>query len=264
MVITRSFIRITRSKQKCDYHSLPYRVCKIKNNHKKKYCNHYKPKGILPKGTLLKKQNISPKENKSEKEGKKMGKGNITKISSCLSTLFHDGILKQYIVNKTTDPWSKTLFQGYVFMDPKQKGEFGENLVSRYMIQLGFSVESRSNSGHDRLINGIPTEIKFSLTQKNKTGGVHENCFMINHVSLHKYWDRLIFMGINHTQSIQTIWFSKKQFEQYLRSTKESNCVFQRQQGGIASKNDDYLCSSKNFTKLLTLPFVNHNIRQFR
>jgi len=263
MLFTRSFIRITRSKQKCEYHSLPYRVWKSKHNHKKNCCNK-KNSDSKPKDTLPKKPIISSKENKSGKEGKKMGKGNITKISSSLSTLFNDGILKQYIVEKTIDPWSKTLFQGYVFMDPKQKGEFGESLVSRYMIQLGFTVESRANSGHDRVINGIPTEIKFSLTQKNKAGGVHDNCFMINHVSLHKHWDRLIFMGINHTQSIQTIWFSKKQFEQYLRSTKESNCVFQRQQGGIASKNDDYLCSSKNFTKLLKLPFVNHNIRHFR
>jgi len=211
---------------------------------------------------------ISPKiwklNQKLQNENKKKAITKPLKNLCILPTLFNDGFLKNYITEKTIDPWSKTHFQGYVFMDPKQKGEFGEKLVSRYMSNLGFTVESRANSGHDRIINGIPTEIKFSLTQKNKVGGVHDSCFMMNHVSLHKCWDRLIFMGIDHKQNINTIWFSKTHFEQYLLYTKERNCVFQRQQGGISSKNDDYLCSSKNFTKLLTLPFVNRDIRKFR
>jgi hypothetical protein len=215
----------------------------------------------------LKYQNVLPKVLKSNQKIQKQKVNELIvkplKKSCILPTLFNDGFLKNYITEKTIDPWSKTLFQGYVFMDPKQKGEFGENLVSRYMTQLGFKVESRTNSGHDRLINGIPTEIKFSLTQKNKIGGVHDNCFMMNHVSLHKCWERLIFMGIDHKQSVHFVWFSKTNFQKYLLSTKERNSVFQRQQGGNSSKNDDYLCSSKKFAKLLTLPFVNRNIRNF-
>jgi len=268
MIFTRSLIRVTRSQVKCPL-SQKYSMINWKQyNHSKRIKNNIN--NHKNNKSKLNTQRNTPKIVKSKPiqliHKRKVNKPVIKQFKKTfmLPTLFKDGLLKKYIVEKTIDPWSKTLFQGYVFMDPKQKGEFGENLVSRYMTHLGFTVESRTNSGHDRLINGIPTEIKFSLTQKNKTGGVHDHCFMINHISLHKRWERLIFMGIDHKQTIHFIWFSKLQFKQYLSNTKERNCVFQRQQGGASLKNDDYLCGGKNFAKLLTLPFVNSDIRKFR
>ena len=49
------------------------------------------------------------------------------------SAIFEDGSLTDYISQNAQDPWKGTSFEGYVFMSPKQKGEFGERFVSKYI-----------------------------------------------------------------------------------------------------------------------------------
>ena len=78
-----------------------------------------------------------------------------------------------------------------------QKGKFGEKFVENYMTHLGYTVEERHNGdpGHDRIIDGKKIEIKFSIA--NKVNGVpRKDRYLINHISLSKDWDRLIFFGI--------------------------------------------------------------------
>lgn len=167
---------------------------------------------------------------------------------------FADGSLRDYIDSNAHDPWQDTPFKGYVFMSPKQKGEFGERFVSKYMTAELCDVKraKTSTAGHDRVINGILTEIKFSLATRDKKGGVKKDSFIINHVSRDKDWERLIFFGINpEEKDCRLVWFAKEDFIEHLES---DNCLFAHQQGGGKIGNDDYICTK--VAELLEQPWV--------
>ena len=156
---------------------------------------------------------------------------------------FDDGSLREYIMSNAQDPWEYTPFKGYVHMSPKQKGEFGERFVTKYLQSAGHTVKraKTSTAGHDRVVNDILTEIKFSLATRNKKGGVKKDSFIINHVSRDKDWEILVFFGINKEESdARLVWFTKKDFIAHLES---DNCLFAHQQGGKSIENDDYICT---------------------
>jgi hypothetical protein len=167
-------------------------------------------------------------------------------------SIFEDGSLRDYINQNVQDPWIGTPFEGYVFMSPKQKGTFGERFVSKYFVLKGSKVEKPKNTGHDRVIDVMLTEIKFSLATRDKKGGINEDQFIINHVSKDKDWERLVFFGINPSEDdCRFFWFCKEDFIQHLESDE---CVFASQQGGKSIGNDDYICTKIN--KLKSMPFV--------
>lgn len=169
-------------------------------------------------------------------------------------SIFFDESLQQYISNNLKDPWINTPFEGYVFLSPKQKGEFGERFVSKYFVTKSSKIKKAktSTAGHDRIIDGILTEIKFGLATRDKIGGIKEDQFIINHVSKDKDWERLVFFGINSTEdNCRFFWFSKQDFLEHLES---DNCLFSAQQGGKSIGNDDYICTK--IDKLKCMPFV--------
>ena len=170
------------------------------------------------------------------------------------TAIFEDGSLQDYINENTQDPWVGTNFEGYVFMSPKQKGEFGERFVHKYMELLEYRLEraATSTAGHDRVIleyleevmtSRYLTEIKFSLAcrdKKDKTQ-VNKDQFIINHVSVGKDWERLIFCGINpNEEDVRFVFITKEDFEAHLKS---DTCYFKVQQGGKKIGNDDYICN---------------------
>ena len=161
-----------------------------------------------------------------------------------LNEMFADGSLQNYISKNLADPWKGTPFEGYVYMSPKQKGEFGERFTSKYLQLLGFDVKraKTSTAGHDRVVSDILTEIKFSLATRNKSkGGVVFDKFIINHVSSGKDWERLIFVGINEKEEdMRVVWFTKEDFNNHIKS---DNSLFNVQQGGKSVGNDDYICT---------------------
>ncbi|AIX27693.1 hypothetical protein Syn7803C34_52 [Synechococcus phage ACG-2014f] len=159
------------------------------------------------------------------------------------SSIFSDNTLQDYINQNIKDPWVGTPFEGYVFMSPKQKGEFGERFVSKFMTLAGCNVKraKTSTSGHDRLIDGILTEIKFGVAIRDKKDGVCVDGFIINHVSVGKDWERLIFCGINPDEDdVRFVFITKEDFESHLKS---DDCLFNVQQGGKKVGNDDYICT---------------------
>ena len=178
-------------------------------------------------------------------------------------TIFEDGTLRQYIDDNLKDPWEGTNFEGYVFMSPKQKGEFGERFVHKYMELLEYRLEraATSTAGHDRVIleyleevmtSSYLTEIKFSLATRNTKGGVTDDKFIINHVSVGKDWERLIFCGINpNEEDVRFVFITKEDFEEHLKS---DTCYFNVQQGGKKVGNDDYICT--NVQSLLECDWV--------
>ena len=169
--------------------------------------------------------------------------------------MFADGSLQNYIEQNLEDPWQRTPFEGYVFMSPKQKGEFGERFTSKYLTHLGCNVKraKTSTAGHDRVVDHILTEIKFSLAIRNRSkGGVIFDKFIINHVSSGKDWERLVFVGINENEEdLRVIWFTKEDFNNHIAS---SNSLFKVQQGGKGVGNDDYICT--NVKNLLECEWV--------
>ena len=169
--------------------------------------------------------------------------------------MFADGSLQNYIEQNLEDPWQRTPFEGYVFMSPKQKGEFGERFTSKYLTHLGCNVKraKTSTAGHDRVVDDILTEIKFSLAIRNRSkGGVIFDKFIINHVSSGKDWERLVFVGVNENEEdLRVIWFTKEDFNNHIAS---SNSLFKVQQGGKGVGNDDYICT--NVESLLECDWV--------
>ena len=90
-------------------------------------------------------------------------------------------------------------------MTTKDKGRFGELFVEKLLLSAGRTVEKPTNTGHDRIIDGRKTEIKFSLAHSPtcKIKG-HEDKklitpdqFSLNHIAVEKDWDSFIFCCIN-------------------------------------------------------------------
>lgn len=172
--------------------------------------------------------------------------------------IFGDGILKTYIQSQLNDPWSGTDFEGYVCMGAKQKGVFGELYIKKYLTQLGFNISSRTSSEHDLMVDGIKTEVKFSIAQKD-TRKDHPNTpradtFMINHVGDTKDWERLVFIGINPgTYPNRVMWFDKDFFSNH------KNKLFKHQQGGKKTNNDDYIANSTKILQIYNHPAVHRD-----
>lgn len=160
-----------------------------------------------------------------------------------------------FIKSNSDDYWLNTPFELYKTLTSQNKGAYGENLVSEILKDLGFDIKDRTNSGHDRIVNEIKTEIKFSLaTSDYKKRKIKKNSFIINHVAIGKDWNRLIFLGINgpSTFDYKLIWFTKDDFKYMI----ENKLFFRKQQGGKDGGNDDYMCSGKNILELINSIYV--------
>lgn len=171
--------------------------------------------------------------------------------------IFADGKLKNYIQESTFDCWIGTNFEGYSSMSSPNKGVFGEMFVEKYMDNLGSEVKERTNKGHDKIIDGHKTEIKFSLgANSKKTKKQRDRVFRINHLSVDKDNDRVIFFGISKIpdESVM-VWWNSKDFNDYISSGPG---IFHYQQGGKKIKNDDYMFCGDDIQKFLDLDFVKH------
>jgi|TARA_B110000196_G_C20774584_1_gene488216 hypothetical protein len=160
---------------------------------------------------------------------------------------------QKYIKGIINDPWLGTEFEGYKSLDPKQKGNLGEAWVSNYMERMFNSIvkaaDCGSNGPYDRIIDDYKTEIKFGLSHSdNKKQIVKKDTFTINHVSVGKEWERLIFCGINLINGVPTpnriAWCTKEDFIKCLE-LEGKNRLFNPQQGGNNGGNDDFICAGK-------------------
>lgn len=169
--------------------------------------------------------------------------------------------LKNFLANTRFDPWEGTVFENYVFAGIDTKGAFGEAYVKECMRQLGRTVTSRTNKGHDAIINGIKTEIKFALSQRDMKKKIvkKNNAYAFNHISVSKDWERIIFMGI-HPDSEQTtfVWMTKQDVIDILEEQERDDCrtYFSIQQGGNRGGNDDWMTSHASFRRLLASKYV--------
>ena len=163
--------------------------------------------------------------------------------------------LREFIKENQGDPWIGTPFEGYVNLENGQKGTFGEMFVENYMKHLGFTIGKRTDVSHDSIIDGKKIEIKFSLA--NKVNGVpRKDRYLINHISLSKDWDRLIFFGINPVyEESRFLFFDKEDFENNIQNLKDKK-IISHQQSGNRGGNDDYVVQKNKVPKLHSQPWV--------
>lgn len=178
---------------------------------------------------------------------------------SIVNAAFNDGSLRSYIEDNLSDPWTGTLLQGYVHLSPLQKGEFGERLVSKLLELKDMHVvrPSQTFSGFDRLIDGIKTEIKFSVALRDGSGNVSKDSFFVNHVSKDKDWERVIFLGLNDAYGLENrfMFFTK---EDFVENVDSESSPFRVQQSGNKGGNDDYFVPSANTIKFLSCSWIRH------
>lgn len=150
---------------------------------------------------------------------------------------FSDKKVQEFISAYADDPYVGTELEGYRYLHPKQKGKIGEEVSRVIMEENGWEVTNPTNTGHDRIVGGIKTEVKFSVA----------NPMMINHLSVGKDWERLLFIGVDSPENIDnpTIFFIYK--EDFLNMIDEEHPAFKNQQGGKKLNNDDYIVPNVNF-----------------
>lgn len=138
------------------------------------------------------------------------------------------------------NPWQGTPFENFYNFPPKKKGVAGEEIVKQMLSRNGHKVEKRVNTGHDAIIDGVKTEIKFSLaTERNYDGK-----FTFNHIGLKKDWEQIIFVGVNGDGEMKVAKFWKNDLPLYL---------FTRQSGGNYLSNDDWMITKEQSTILFSL-----------
>ena len=186
-----------------------------------------------------------------------------------IKEIMNSNSMKKKIQLWQTNNWTGTPWEEYFLLGPKQKGALGEAFVEKYTTILNHVVTPPEDTGHDRIIDGYKTEIKFSLASSNtKEDGklIDPDSFTFNHIAKHKTWDRFIFCGINPNKSqrakirgnkplpqeIQCYWMEKHDFIQYMKTT---NPIFKPQQGGKKANNDDYILAG-DISELTALPFI--------
>jgi len=173
----------------------------------------------------------------------------MNSLNECAESVYNS---HERIVN----PWRGTCYEKHYELDNKQKGSKGEEILEKFFTSLGCDVKKPLNTGHDRLVNGIKMECKFSLSQKDtrvgKEGKVRPNWWMLNHVAEGKDWEWLCFAGVNPEGRDPVVrLLSKSSFKKLKQNQREFNMYFSSQQGGKKSDNDDWMSSTTKLNDLL-------------
>jgi len=144
------------------------------------------------------------------------------------------------------NPFINTRWAPYLSIHPSLKGKAGEKYVTQTLLQHGYDVRPRVNSGHDFILDNKKFELKFSLASKGKPDN-----FTWNHVGIQKDWDILLTVGINLEITDRWLWVTKKDFTNFWDE------AWSYQQGGQKAKNDDFglLDSVEEY---MSLDWVNH------
>lgn len=139
---------------------------------------------------------------------------------------------------RNTNPWADTPLANYYLLSPRAKGTKSEQIVKEILVKKGYKVSPRTNPGHDLIVNGVKTEVKFGLaTERNYN---FETIF--NHIGINKDWDEIIFACVNGDGEIRIVKYSKNNLP---------NCLLNHQQGGNTSDNDDFMIDGINAKSLL-------------
>lgn len=126
--------------------------------------------------------------------------------------------------------WSDGPFLGIKLMPAKAKGKRFEELAHYVLEKLGHKVIRAINTDHDRIIDGLKTEIKGSTITKGS-----DDCFSFLQVRPAQDYDCLL---------LETLWFDGT--VKFHRIPKQdlvamiSNGIFKKQHGGNRAESGTY------------------------
>lgn len=168
-----------------------------------------------------------------------------------------DKFLKNISSEEEDCPWDSSKFCSWRKTGNKIKGTIGEELVQKCILpHYNIKVEKiGGNADHDLIdtTNGLNIEVKTGFAKKQK-GALVSDSFMFNHIGLHKKWDILVFVGVNHEditkmhirknwrkdpESLFIRFLPKKDIELMIDKGYIKN-----QQGGKSGNNDDWMTAS--------------------
>lgn len=150
------------------------------------------------------------------------------------------------------DPWDSTPLKGYVDINNKIKGKYGELFVEIMMTEKGHKVGKAmtTNAGHDRIINDCLVEIKFGAAHRDAKNKhlTQKDVFSFNHFSMIKDWQRAIVIGVNIDCIPYAVWFDKQDFINEVSKSDTDRKYFGRQQAGKDGGNDDWMFMTNPIT----------------
>jgi hypothetical protein len=91
---------------------------------------------------------------------------NIT-IATDISNYIAQSTLTNIVSPRKLAFWKGSRYEGLAFAHPKQKGAAGERIVQDVCNSIDTDCTKARNTGHDRIIEGIPTEIKSSFCNED-------------------------------------------------------------------------------------------------
>ena len=139
---------------------------------------------------------------------------------------------------ETQNTWSGTSMEKYASLGAKQRGSFAEKVITETLREMGYEINDPENYGHDFIMDGRKTELKFCLATSRNTNWRT----IFNHIGLKKDWDQIILGCVNGDCSVRLVLFSKDNLPILLMT---------HQQGGKNSDNDDYMISGKSAREVL-------------
>ena len=99
------------------------------------------------------------------------------------------------------------------------------------------------NQGHDRLVDCIKAEFKFTLASRDCVKRkINPDGFSINHVAVRKDWERLVVCAVNPEGYDSHLVYITK--EDFIAEMQLAEPIFKSQQGGDSSNNDDFFIKS--------------------
>ena len=178
---------------------------------------------------------------------------------------------EEFYKKNNVNNWLGTPWEGYIQLGAKQKGVLGEKITETVLGEYGHEVKPPLDTGHDRIVDGLKTEIKFGLAiSSTKKDGkkIDPDNFMFNHIAVGKNWEIFVFFGVNPEKTnkntrktnddypqYRIYTMAKKDFKEHLN--KRNTYPFKKQQGGKKQDNDDYIIAGKKACEaLFKLSFV--------
>lgn len=225
------------------------------------------PKGLkhfLQLNSLQYPQSLSTKMPKEITFDKLYKKSKTEKQKHFQSILLDQKDLAKWILPKDSkispfqnDPWKNTYFAGYLGKNTMEQQKWAMDVVFYYLIHVGFTVGICSCDKSSLFINNKCTRILFSLED------INPDTFKIASVQCQTQSDRFLFIGCNRDFDMQTLWFTKHDFLQYLRENRnnddDTNDLFHLSENNISS----FYSNSSDFHKIKYLNFVNIGLCNF-
>jgi len=126
---------------------------------------------------------------------------------------------------QATDLYKESPFLPLKNLSSSSKGANLEKLVTELLLQKGYTVTSRSNKGHDRVINGKKVEIKGSLLWGT---GTH---FRWQQIRTGQDYDILCCVAV-YPDKVELYAASKEDCKKYLEVQNEKGEWLYNQHGG--------------------------------